>query len=92
MTLTPYPDAIRRTIIKAALARLDECRAKCPGVGGDVDAMNLRHLGDRIAFDDEHARPLMQAARTLENLSQSLEIDASDEVDALLSLTECPLK
>lgn len=66
--------------MSAALVKLDDCRRKCPGIGGDVDAMNLRHLLER---GEVQHMVMTQAASRLESLSQSLEIDASAEVAEL---------
>lgn len=69
-----------RIVMRAALSKLDDCRAKCPGVGGDVDAMNLRAMLERHEF---HPSTLAQAADRLRSLSESLDIDAREEVIAL---------
>lgn len=81
--LAPPAPAAVLVIYKAALTMLNACRQKCPGAGGDVDAMNLRHLITAKIIDLSAST---QAARTLENLSHALEIDAESEVCALLEI------
>lgn len=74
---TPTP---RNAILRAALAKLNECRIKCPGVGGDVDAMNLRAM---IRRNEWQRSTTDQAAMRLESLAKSLDVEAADEVAAL---------
>lgn len=74
------PALPRNAIVRAALAKLNECRAKCPGIGGDVDAMNLRAMIERGEWQRSTTD---QAAHTLEHLSKSLDVKAIDEVAAL---------
>lgn len=82
----PAPDSkLARVVMRALLNKTDECREKCPGIGGDVDAMNLRAMLDRGEFDVSAVR---QAHRGLLALAGSLDIEAGDEcgaVDELLS-------
>lgn len=71
--------AIAYCVMKAALEKLDECRSACPGVGGDIDASNLRNMM-KLGLDKSAG---MQAMRTLRSLSNSLGIEAEAEVIAL---------
>lgn len=71
---------IHAAICRAALARLNECRAKCPGIGGDIDASNLQWM---IGKGEFHDSTMAQAAKTLEHLSTVLGIDAAGEVHLL---------
>jgi hypothetical protein len=73
------------SVYKAALTKINECRSKCPGVGGDIAASNLRYLIENRLIKKTTA---IQAADTLESLSRGLEIDASDEIDALRQIEE----
>lgn len=75
--------ALSVCVYVAALKKLDACRNACPGIGGDVDAANLRWL---LEHDQRSATSEQQAARTLESLSSGLEIRAGREVEALRSL------
>ncbi len=70
-------------IYRAAIAKLNECRTKCPGIGGDVDVANLWWL---IEHGERSGSAERQAARTLESLARGLEITAGSEVEALRAL------
>lgn len=87
------PSPIWPAILRSGLAKLDECRAKCPGVGGDVDAMNLRFLLKQGAITGDDRRVIEKAAHTLASLSHALNIDAAAEVRAMrliYSIQELP--
>lgn len=75
--------AITMAVYSAALVKLDDCRNACPGAGGGIDAMNLRHMIENYIIDSHAAR---QAAKTLDGLSRALDIDALIETEALRSV------
>lgn len=75
--------ALARVVYAAVLSKLDECRRKCPGIGGDIDAANLRHMIEKGITDD---RAFNQAVDTLERLSRSLDVDATHAIVAARSL------
>lgn len=77
-------DSITICCMIAALVKLDDCRAKCPGIGGDIDAANLRAMIHEGICDD--MTTIAQASRILRSLSKSLNIDAVRECDALDAL------
>lgn len=80
--MTTTDKAVARIIMRAALSKFGECICTCPGLGGEVDSMNLRAM-----IDSEHeASPIRQATQRLESMAESLSIDASDEVLALATL------
>lgn len=71
-TTTATP--LQLLVIRALEAKLNECRRKCPGVGGDIDASNmlwLRQNGQWVVST------VSQAASRLAILSKTLEVDAS---------------
>lgn len=72
-------------IFKAALLKLDECREKCPRVGGDIDASNLRWMIKNREVSESAA---LQAAGILESLARGLNVEASDEIDALRQVSK----
>lgn len=71
--------AVAHCVMKAALLRLSECIAKCPGIGGECDAMNLRHMINSGPIPSA----LLQSADALLNLSVALDINAEMEIAAL---------
>lgn len=80
---------IHAAVYRAALLKLDECRDAIPGIGGDIDAANLRAL---IRRGETCRSTSDQAANTLEYLSRAITehghaIDAESEVLALRSVT-----
>lgn len=82
------PDSrLARVVMRALLNKTDDCRAKCPGIGGDVDAMNLRAMLERGEFD---AGAVRQAQRGLLALASSLDIEAGDECGAVDELLNPP--
>lgn len=79
--------AVARCVMKSALIRMNEVREKCPGVGGDIDAMNLGHMIQNGPIQGA----LNQAADRLESLSRTLKIDAEMEVAALREIASTQL-
>lgn len=76
---------LARIIYRAGIVKLNECRNKCPGIGGDIDCANLRWLERNNVLDVKAAK---QAAGTLESLARSLDIGAGEEVWALRHIGE----
>lgn len=83
MKTNPTPALPRNAIMRAALVKLNECRAKCPGIGGDVDAMNLRTM---IGRNEWSRSTTDQAAKCLDWMGHDLGIETADEAAALRAL------
>jgi len=52
------------------LQRLNDVRHACPGIGGDIDASNVRFM---LEYNEWHQTTVRQAADTLRRLGASLE-------------------
>lgn len=69
LTSQKFATGLQLAVLHLLATRLDECRNACPGIGGDVDAMNLRFL---IQTKDWAESAVRQAADTLERLAKSI--------------------
>lgn len=77
------PDqSITVCVMKCALEKLNECRMKCNGIGGDVDASNLRFMIE----NGPESKGLEQAVKCLRWISEAVKIDASLEIAAMESV------
>lgn len=65
--------------VKAALLKINEVRHKCPGIGGDVDAANLRYCIKENLLDV----PALNQALRMESTAESLGIECANEFAAL---------
>ena len=76
-------NALHVLAMSALLERLNQCRAQCPGIGGDVDAMNVRFL---IREKHWNRHTVWQAFNTLTALCIGLGFVCSDILALLIEI------
>lgn len=69
--------------LKLLVERLDDCRTKCPGIGGDIDASNVRYM---VQTREWIPSGVSQALACIKRLSESLDVPAADAIEAIESV------
>lgn len=89
---TTRASGLQLAVLRLLEKRLNDCRVACPGIGGDMDASNMRWLADHGDWAESSVE---QACKTLASLGAGLKaaspgwrVDYGDALDAARELRE----
>lgn len=78
--------ALQLAVLDLLLKRLNDCRTACPGIGGDIDALNVRWMREAQEW---HPSTVAQAVKSLAALADGINtvkagrVDCSDALNAV---------
>lgn len=85
---------LQLAVLHMLLARLNTCRTVCPGIGGDIDASNIRWLIEHKEWDGgtvaQAVKTLVSLATGLNKVGTGLPILFQDAVDAVNMVNALP--